>query len=165
MRGEMSSFPAGADARPTTSAYLVTPGTGVGSIMLGQDRDEVRRQLNDGLSWLHTAGSRESAEDQFFEGRLVVQYGPDLRANRIFVTFGGDVLLDGINPIPAYPLTIEDLRPLLAHAGHRLIELEAGIEIADAGIQILTMRPSPSSDGPMPVACVAITARTPSPVH
>ncbi|GAB3835448.1 hypothetical protein ACFPIJ_50915 [Dactylosporangium cerinum] len=64
--------------------------------------------------------------------------------------------------MPAYPLTIEDVRPLLAGAGHPLIELEAGIEIADAGVQVLTMRPSPSSDGPLPVACVAISARTAS---
>ena len=33
----------------------------------------------------------------------------------------------------------------------------------DTGVQILTMRPSPSSNGPMPVACVAISARTASP--
>ncbi len=93
----------------------------------------------------------------------MVRYGPGLLADRIFVTRADAVLLDGINLRAAYPLTIEDVRPHLARTGHRLIELEAGIEIADAGVHILTMRPSPSSDGPRPVACVAITARTASP--
>lgn len=47
--GEIVFFPAGADATPTASSHLVTPGTGVGSIMLGQHRDEIRRRLNGGL--------------------------------------------------------------------------------------------------------------------
>ncbi|GGN19716.1 hypothetical protein FHR83_001912 [Actinoplanes campanulatus] len=163
MRGEIVFFPAGVDATPANSSYLVTPGTGIGPIMLGQHRDEVRRQLNGGVCWQHAAGSREPVEDNFFEDHLVVRYGPSLLADRIFVTRADAVLLDAINLMPAYPQTIEDVRPLLTQAGHRLIEQEAGIEIADAGIQILTMRPSPSSDGPLPVACVAISARNAPP--
>lgn len=159
MHGEIVSFPAGTDATPAVSSYLVNPGTGVGSIMLGQHRDEVRRRLNGGLCWQHAAGSREPVEDAFFEDHLVVRYGPHLLAECIFVTMADAVLLDGINLMAAYPATIEDVRPLLERTGHRLIELEAGIEIADTGVQVLTMRPSPSSDGPMPVACVAISTR------
>ncbi|MET8149803.1 hypothetical protein ACIBSW_23045 [Actinoplanes sp. NPDC049668] len=41
--------------------------------------------------------------------------------------------------------------------------MDAGIEIADVGVQILTMLPSPSNDGPLPVACVVISARITSP--
>ncbi|GAA3924872.1 hypothetical protein GCM10022629_36050 [Amorphoplanes auranticolor] len=163
MHGEIVFFPAGTDAKPAPSSYVVTPGTGIGPITLGQHRDDVRRRLNGGLCWEHAPGSREPVEDTFSEDRLVVRYGPDLLTERIFVTMRDGVLLDGIDLMPSLPLTIEDVRPVLARAGHRLIELEAGIELADAGIQILTMRPSPSSDGPMPVACVAISARTASP--
>ncbi|WP_213013857.1 hypothetical protein [Paractinoplanes toevensis] len=162
MRGQIVFFEAGADAMPTMSSYVVTPGAGVGPVMLGQHRDEVRRRLNGGLCWQHAAGSREPVEDSFRDDRLVVRYGPGLLADRIFVTKADAVLLNGINLMPAYPLTIEDVRQLLAQAGHPLIELEAAIEIADAGVQILTMRPSPSSDGRLPVACVAISARTAS---
>ncbi|MFI7547650.1 hypothetical protein [Actinoplanes sp. NPDC049599] len=73
------------------------------------------------------------------------------------------VLPDGINVMPSHALTIEDVCPIVAQAGYRLTALEAGIEMADAGVRVLTMRPSPSSDGPMPVACVAISTRTASP--
>jgi len=156
MHGKIVFFEAGADAMPPIASYLVTPGAGVGPVMLGQHRDDVRRRLNGGLCWQHATGSREPVEDTFFNDRLVVRYGPDLLADRIFVTMADAVMLDGINLMPAHPETIEDVRPLLARAGHPLIELEAGIEIADIGVQILTLRPSPSSDGPMPVACVAI---------
>jgi hypothetical protein len=163
MHGEIVFFPAGADAMPAASSYVVTPGTGVGPITLGQHRDEVRRRLNGGLCWQHAPGSREPVEDTFSEDRLEVRYGPDLLAERIFVTMGDGVLLDGINLMPALPSTIEDVRPLLVRAGHRLIEREAGIELPDAGVQVLTMRPSPSSDGPLPVACVVVSAPTASP--
>ncbi|MFI7597153.1 hypothetical protein [Actinoplanes sp. NPDC049681] len=94
MHGEIVFFPGGADATPADSSYLVTPGTGVGSIMLGQHRDEVRRRLNGGLCWQRT--------------------------------------------------------------GHDDV---TGHEVVDAGVQVLTLRPSPSSEGPMPVACVAVSAR------
>ena len=163
MRGEIVFFEPGADAMPAISSYVVAPGAGVGPIALGQHRDEVRRRLNGGLYWQHATGSREPVEDNFPGDHLVVRYGPGLLADRIFVTKADAVLLDGINLMPAYPLTIEDVRELLARAGHRLIELEAAIEIADAGVQICTMRPSPSSDGRMPVACVAISALAASP--
>jgi hypothetical protein len=162
-RGEIVFFPGGADAIPPTSSYVVTPGTGVGPITLGQHRDEVRRRLSGGLCWQHAAESREPVEDTFFQDHLVVRYGPELQAEHIFVTKADAVELDGINLMPAHPLTIEDVRPLLVQAGHRLIEREAEIELPDAGIRVLTMRPSPSSDGPMPVACVAVSARTESP--
>ncbi|BCJ48345.1 hypothetical protein Aiant_90020 [Actinoplanes ianthinogenes] len=161
--GEIVFFPAGADAMPATSSYLVTPGVGVGPIALGRHRDDVRRRLNGGLCTQHVAGSREPEEDDFFHDHLAVRYGPDLLAERIFVARADAVLLDGINLLPPYPATIEDVRLLLAEAGHPLIDLEAGIEIAGVGIQLLTMRPSPSPDGRLPVACVAVFAGTGSP--
>lgn len=48
-------------------------------------------------------------EDNLLEDHLVVRYGPGLLANRMFVTMADAVLLDGINLMPAYPLTTEDV--------------------------------------------------------
>ncbi|AEV84721.1 hypothetical protein ACWT_3698 [Actinoplanes sp. SE50] len=156
MTGEIVFFPAGSEAMPPVSSYVVTPGTGVGPITLGMHRDEVRRRLNGGLCFRNAAGSREPEQDEFFEDHLTVRYGPDLLAVHIYVNRADAVLLDGINLMPTHPLTIEDVRPLLIRAGRTLAEREAGIDIVGTGVEMRTMGPLSSGYGPLPVACVAV---------
>jgi hypothetical protein len=155
-RGEIVFFPAGADATPPTGTHVVSPGSGIASVALGEPRDDVRRRLNGGLGWQHPAGSKEPLEDTFIGDGVVIRYGADLLVDRIFVTKADAVLLDGINLMPAHPLTVDDVRSALVQAGHEVIEREAAVEIAGTGVQVLTRRPS--SYGPMPVACVAVSA-------
>jgi hypothetical protein len=155
MRGEIVFFPSGVDAAPPATTHVVSPGRGIGSVSLGQPRDDVRRRLDGGLCWQHPAGSKEPVEDTCFAEGLVIRYGADLRADRIFITKADAVLLDGINLMPAPPLTVDDVRSALVQAGHEVIETEASVEIAGQGLQIRTSRP-----GPMPVSCVAVS-RTP----
>ncbi|MBL7259389.1 hypothetical protein [Paractinoplanes lichenicola] len=165
MRGEIVFFPAGAEAMPPASSYVVTPGSGAGPVALGGHRDEVRNRLSGGLCWQHAPGSREPVEDTFMADGLTVRYGAGHTAERIFVTRADEVRLDGINLMPAHPATIEDVQASLVGAGYSLIEREAAIEIAGAGVEIRTTRPSPSGAGRMPVACVSVSADSPEALY
>lgn len=143
----------GAATGEPVRSHTITPGHGIGNVMLGESRSAVRRRLHDCMTTVARPDSVDPPEDLFWDDGLVVRYSPDERVEHILVVQADRVDYAGITVMPA---TFDEVRQRLIQAGHPVTDRELALEIKGSGVQLWLS--NTQTDQPLPVSAVVLSA-------